>query len=342
MERNLKVAVIQMEAAWAPTAERLGRAANLMADAARGGAELVVLPELFNTGYEFHERNYALAEPIEGETVTWMKAQAAAHQIHLAGSLLLLDPTDIYNTALLVAPDGRTWRHDKLNVTLWERAYFREGHHTTIADTELGKLGLMICSDVLCPDLWVQYAGKVDLMVVMFSPGNTSQAELIFPDGFRLQYADFERAVAPPDQDLYPGFAVMRQHIAWLAVPIVFAGGTGRVRTGLPGLERLLQESTLADRAAQASEVVLEMGFAMATLIGEPQAGIVAQGTTSGDGVVSAGIALAGSPPQPAEPPPDALPFSKNTFDHHVARLMHPLYRAGVRRQWGAHMAQDD
>ena len=93
----------------------------------------------------------------------------------------------------------------------------------------------MICSDVLCPDLWIQYAGKVDAMVVMFSPGNTSQAELIFPDGFRIEYAEFERTTTPPDHGSYPGFEVMQQHIAWMSVPMVFAGGTGVVCTGLRG-----------------------------------------------------------------------------------------------------------
>jgi hypothetical protein len=199
-----------------------------------------------------------------------MKAQTEQHNIHLAGSLLLLDKTDIYNAGLLVAPDGRTWRHDKINVILWERAYSREGDHITIADTELGKLGLMICSDVLCPDLWIEYAGKVDAMIVMFSPGNTSQANLIFPDGFQIEYPEFEKTVTPPDQGTYPGFEVMQQHIAWMSVPMVFAGGTGVVRTGLPGLKMLLQGSTLSDRMDQASEVQLEMGFAMATMIGQP------------------------------------------------------------------------
>jgi len=180
MERKLKVAVVQMDAVSIPVWKRLSRATNLIAEAVNDEAQLVVLPEMFNTGYGFDERNYALAEPIDGETVTWMKSRTAQHNIHLAGSLLLLDKTDIYNAGLLVAPDGRIWRHDKINITLWERAYSREGHQITIADTDLGKLGLMICSDVLCPDLWVQYAGKVDAMVVMFSPGDTSQANLIF------------------------------------------------------------------------------------------------------------------------------------------------------------------
>jgi predicted amidohydrolase len=338
---KLKVAVVQMDAVSVPVSKRLDRATNLIAEAVNGGAQFVVLPELFNIGYEFHERNYALAEPIDGKTVTWMKTQAAQHNIHLAGTLLLLDKTDVYNAGLLVAPDGRIWRHDKINIILWERAYFREGRHITIADTDLGKLGLMICSDVLCPDLWVQYAGKVDAMVVMFSPGNTSQADLIFPDGFRMEYADFEKAVTPSNQGSYPGFDVMKQHIAWMRVPMVFAGATGVVRTKLPGLETLLQGSTLSDRASQASEVRLELGFSMATMIGEPKEGRLVHGTTLGDGIVSAEIELADVTPQPLEPQPDVPPFHTNTFDHYVARLMHPLYREGVRRQWGSHMAPD-
>lgn len=47
-----------------------GRAGKLIAEAVEGGARLVVLPELFNTGYEFHERNYALADvPLYRESV---------------------------------------------------------------------------------------------------------------------------------------------------------------------------------------------------------------------------------------------------------------------------------
>lgn len=83
---------------------------------------MAVLPELFNTGYEFHERNYTLAERIDGETVTWMKAQAAQHNLHIAGTLLLRDGGDIYNAAILAAPDGQLWRYDKHYIPFWERA----------------------------------------------------------------------------------------------------------------------------------------------------------------------------------------------------------------------------
>jgi predicted amidohydrolase len=341
MGRKLKVAAIQMDGTPAPVPGRLSRAADLIAEAANGGARLVVLPELFNTGYGFDEHNYALAEAIDGQTVTWMKAQAALHGIHLAGTLLLVDETDVYNAALLVAPDGRTWRHDKINVILWERAFFREGHHTTFADTDLGKLGLMICSDTLRPDLWEQYAGKVHAMVLMFSPGNTSQAHLVFPDGFRIEYPEFEKVATPADKRSDPGDDVIGQCGAWLHVPAVCAGATGVIRTRLPGLETLLQGSGLSDRASQASDVWLEMGFAMATLVADPDEGFLAQGTTMGDGVVSAEIELADAPPPPQGPQPSFPPLNRDTFNYYVAELMLPLYQEGTRRQWGPHMAYD-
>src|SRR5512134_2245718 len=102
MPRKLKVAAVQMDAAPAPVSSRLERAADLIAEAASGGVRLVVLPELFNTGYEYSDGNYPLAERMDGPTVTWMMRQAAKHNIHLAGTLLLADDEDVYNRALLV------------------------------------------------------------------------------------------------------------------------------------------------------------------------------------------------------------------------------------------------
>jgi hypothetical protein len=348
MGRKLIAATAQMDVTMAPVPDRLRRAADLTARAARAGAQFVALPELFNTGYGYDDGNYALAEPLDGQTVTWMKTQAAQHAIHLVGSLMLLDGTDIYNAALLVAPDGRLWRHDKINVLIWEWAYCRPGHQVTIADTDLGKLGLMICADTLRPELWAQYAGKVDAMVLMFSPGDFDNAYLIFPDGLRVNYAEFEKEiVASPDGDAgdldgydagsaygdeYDGYGA---HFLWMNVPMICASQAGVLRTRLPRLELLLQRSHLADRASQAPDVWFEMQLPLATGIGA-EGETLAQGTTAGDGVVWAEIELADAPPQPQGPQPHL-----HVDEDYVAELVKPLYKEGIRRHWGAHMAPD-
>ncbi len=113
MERQIRIATTQLDVAPAPLAERLARAEDLVMRAAQAGAQLIALPELFNTGYCHRNENFALAETADGMTAQWMKKISARLGIHLAGSLLLRDGQDIYNTLLLYAPDGRVWRYDK-------------------------------------------------------------------------------------------------------------------------------------------------------------------------------------------------------------------------------------
>ncbi|RPJ23036.1 MAG: carbon-nitrogen hydrolase family protein, partial [Chloroflexi bacterium] len=186
MDRRISLATTQLNATPVPLVERLARAENLVTQAARAGAQLVVLPELFNTGYAYRNENFALAETTDGPTAQWMKEISARLGVHLAGSLLLRDGQDIYNALLLYAPDGRLWRYDKNYPWGWERAYFRERHAITIAETDLGSIGMMLCWDMAHADLWQQYAGKVDLILACSCPPKFSGPIFHFPNGSRI------------------------------------------------------------------------------------------------------------------------------------------------------------
>ncbi len=107
MPRTLTIAAVQMDANPAPTPVRLGRAQRLVEQAAAAGAQLVALPELFHVGYAYSDSVHARAEALDGPTLAWMHQTAARLGIHLAGSLLLRDGDEVYNTLFLVAPDGR-------------------------------------------------------------------------------------------------------------------------------------------------------------------------------------------------------------------------------------------
>src|SRR6266498_2555445 len=106
-DRTICIAAIQMDVQPAQTDSRLYRADQIIQDTVQLGAELVVLPELFNTGYAYMDENFSRAEASDGATVTWMKRTARRMGVHLAGTLLLRDAGDIYNAMLLVAPDGQ-------------------------------------------------------------------------------------------------------------------------------------------------------------------------------------------------------------------------------------------
>jgi carbon-nitrogen hydrolase len=235
MERRISLATAQLDVTPAPLAQRLERAESLVAQAARAGAQLVALPELFNTGYAYRDENFSLAETIEGPTAQWMKQISARLEVHLAGSLLLRDGQDIYNAMLLYAPDGRLWRYDKNYPWGWERAYFRERHAVTIAETDLGSIGMMLCWDMAHADLWRQYAGKVDLILACSCPPNFSNPVYHFPDGSRITGAQMGPVFGSMLQSERLVFAdTPAQQSAWLGVPFISSTACGSVRTPLP------------------------------------------------------------------------------------------------------------
>lgn len=351
MSRTLKIAAVQMDHAPAPLDSRLARAADLIAEAAGSGAQLVVLPEVFNTGYKYHDANYTAAETSDGPTVRWMKAQSTQHGLHLAGSLLLRDGQEIYNSLLLVAPDGRTWRYDKNYPWAWERAYFREGRGTVIADTDLGKLGLMICWDYAHRDLWRQYAGRVDALVIASSPPRAEDLTLVLPDGTRISPAEVSRmATTVRDTDM-PFGQDLDALVAWLGVPAVNTVQTGHFRSHIPGaaftvggLATLMRPDMLGAVLKAPGEIEMETDFYLQAKIIDANGQPVARVTEPGDGLTLAEVELADTPPQPRA----SLPRSSMTFpiyfisDWFVPNATVLLYRRKLRQYFGPHMAPVD
>jgi hypothetical protein len=235
MQRQISLATTQLDVMPAPLPERLARAEDLVTRAAQAGAQLVALPELFNTGYAYRNENFARAETADGPTAQWMKQTSARLGIHLAGSLLLRDGQDIYNALLLYAPEGRVWRYDKNYPWGWERAYFRERRAVTIAETDLGSIGMLLCWDMAHPDLWQQYAGKVDLILACSCPPNFSDPVYHFPNGARVtgaQMGPVFRSMLHSELRVFVDTPV--QQSAWLGVPFIGSTACGSVHTPLP------------------------------------------------------------------------------------------------------------
>lgn len=347
MPRSLRIAAVQMDAAPAPKPERLARAADLIAEAAASGAQLVVLPEVFNTGYEYHENNYELPEPIDGETVTWMKAQAREHNLHLAGSLLLLDGRDVYNSQILVAPDGRRWRYDKNYPYAFERAYFRDGGQEMIAQTDIGDLGMMICWDYAHPELWARYAGKVDAMVITSSPPTYHHFQLMMPDGSKVD----SRALGPLINTVYRGDDEpfgrdMDTQVAWLGVPTVNTTGGGTFRSTYPRGRIAIAVYTLFRPnlwrfVGRGADVEMVAGYYAQTKVLDATGTPLSRVEGHNEGFCIAEVELADEKPLPNGAQPD-MPYTTNGYffiDHFAPALMEQPYREGIRRHWGQRMA---
>ena len=76
-----------------------------------GPTDLIVLPEMFSTGFSMAAED--LAEPMDGPTVAWLRAHAAAHNAVVTGSVIIEENGSYYNRLLWVRPDGSLSQYDK-------------------------------------------------------------------------------------------------------------------------------------------------------------------------------------------------------------------------------------
>jgi predicted amidohydrolase len=344
MPRIIKVATGQMDAAPAPVGERLARAEKISEQAAQAGAQLVVLPELFNVGYAYTDDNFGLAEPLNGLTSTWMKTTAARLGIHLAGTLLLLERGDIYDSMLFFSPKGQMWRYDKNYPWAWERGYFRGRRGMTVAQTELGDLGLMICWDLGHLNLWRQYAGKVDMVVIASCPPDGPNASYDFPSGERIDFNDLGAMASVKDAGRQFFGEMVNQQAQWLGVPVVNSGASGIVRTHVPRASALL--STLSLVAPRLLKLLpkaegLRMSCEMIPSCKVVDAGgriLAERAPNEGEGFAISEVTLADSKSVPARrqpnPPLDGVIARMSYFnaDLMVPFLMKSVYKNGLNK----------
>ncbi|WP_019121159.1 nitrilase family protein [Brevibacillus massiliensis] len=158
MEMGAKVAVIQCnpQIGVEHISQNVQSSLKWAEQAVTNGANLVVFPELATTGYVFHDRKeaFAHAQPAQGgEIVSTWEDFCRQKNIYLSGSLVERDGENLYNTAVLIGPNGYIGKYRKTH--LWDRdkLFFTPGNlGFPVFETELGRIGMLICWDVWFPE----------------------------------------------------------------------------------------------------------------------------------------------------------------------------------------------
>lgn len=165
----MKVAAIQHDIAWEDPAANFEHLAAMIAAAARSGAHLAVLAEMFATGFSMSTDR--IAEPADGPSTRFLLEQAAAHGIWVCGSLpeLPLGSDRPCNRLILAAPDGTSYSYDKIHLFSFadEHLHYAAGKTRVTVDVEGVRVAPFVCYDLRFPEEFWAAGADTDLYVVV-------------------------------------------------------------------------------------------------------------------------------------------------------------------------------
>lgn len=155
-ESLTRIACIQFEPKIGRREENVVATLRLVEEAATRGATVCVLPELCNSGYVFETREEAfeLAEEIpQGPTTRAWAEVARAHGVILVAGIAERVGRHLYNSAVLVRPDGQVSTYRKMHLWHREKLVFEPGNlGFPVFSTPLGCIGVAICYDMWFPE----------------------------------------------------------------------------------------------------------------------------------------------------------------------------------------------
>ncbi|MBK7659140.1 MAG: carbon-nitrogen hydrolase family protein [Betaproteobacteria bacterium] len=159
MTQPYQAAVVQTLAKLGDIDANIALLRDYTREAVRQGAKLVVFPECMNTGYLFDSAGYceAVAETVDGPFVNAMADLAKQYGLHIASGVTERDAPSgkIYNSGVLIGPKGDLLVHyQKQFLATHDQNWFEFGvRGCPVADTELGRIGLLICFDGRIPEI---------------------------------------------------------------------------------------------------------------------------------------------------------------------------------------------
>ena len=163
----MRVALIQSVIIWEdPQANRtyFETEINTISEA----IDLIVLPEMFSTGFTMNPS--AIAETMQGETVSWMQSLAKAKNVAITGSVVIEESANYYNRMLFVFPSGEIQHYDKrhLFTLAGEDKVYTKGTQKLIIDYLGWKICPFVCYDLRFP-VFSRNTDDYDLLIYVAS-----------------------------------------------------------------------------------------------------------------------------------------------------------------------------
>lgn len=145
----LQVVVLQTELVWQDASANRQHLEQQLAQIA--GADLIVLPETFNSGFSMQSQQ--IAETMQGKTVQWLQQQARQTGAVICGSMAVATDTGIYNRLLWVQPEGKIAYYDKRHLfrMAGEHQHYQPGQRRVVVELKGIRFLLQVCYDLRFP-----------------------------------------------------------------------------------------------------------------------------------------------------------------------------------------------
>ncbi|MFO7671468.1 MAG: carbon-nitrogen hydrolase family protein [Bacteroidales bacterium] len=147
---SFRLALCQMQVVGGDRTANLAHAGEMIAEAAEGGAQFILLPEAMDLGWT-DPSALTEAEPVPGgKTCKFLSEMATKHHLYICSGLIEKEGDKVYNSAVIVDPKGKViLLHRKINELDIGHPYYTLGDRLNVCHTEYGTLGLLICADAV-------------------------------------------------------------------------------------------------------------------------------------------------------------------------------------------------
>lgn len=163
MQDRLRVTLIQSHLHWENAVANRQHFTEILAGL-KGETDLVVLPEMFTTGFSMNAKT--LAEPKDGPTIHWMRAEAKKYKVAITGSVIIEDNGLYFNRLFFVFPDGNFQQYDKKHTFTLAKEHktYTAGRTKLVVSYKGWSLCPLICYDLRFP-VWARNTEAYDVLL---------------------------------------------------------------------------------------------------------------------------------------------------------------------------------
>ena len=164
-QRRQTVAAVQMHATIGDIAGNIAQACDLAERALRAGATIVALPEFFTTPIILDQRLNRCSLPASNPALDMLRTLSRDYGAMIGGSYLEYDAGDVFNSYMLVSPDGTIHRHRKDLPTMAECAYYVGGSDEGMFEVGNSNIGVAVCWETIRSATVRRLRGGCDLVM---------------------------------------------------------------------------------------------------------------------------------------------------------------------------------